>query len=971
MVGLICALPIEAAAAMGMLDEHHDHPPSRRDDNNIYTLGRIGDHNVVIACLPPGLTGRLSAANVAIDMLRTFTGLRIGLMVGIGGGVPSERHDIRLGDVVVSSPTGTSSGGMVQLHFSKPVQLTGRLSKPPNVLLTALANLQAKHIMESQELSNDLSKMIGNMMRKYPRMGTQYRHPGAQYDFLYEAEYDHSWERPTRSECDVSRLVNREPRRSEDPVVHYGLTASGNAVMKHGATRDKLSKELDVLCFEMEAAGLIDSYPCVVIRGICDYADSHKSKRWQAYAAAAAAAYAKELLGFVPGQEITSTVTTIEVKGVDKPSTVRDDQDSIHPLSDYAMQKFQAFQWNGIMEDLEEAIRCGKEEVQIISQDDPDLAGRLNNLSIMLGNRFDITGDSMDLAEAIASAKQAIEATSKDHLDLSGRLDNLGNQLLRRFQRTGILESLEEAIDTAKRAVATTPEGHHSLPGKLNNLSIMLRSHFARTGRKEDLERAIRKAEQALETTPDDHLDMAIYLDNLGIDLISRFDQTQNMEDLDKAICLVRKSVAMTPVDHSRLAERRSNLSVMLSKRFDITGRKEDMGEAVRAAERVFKVTSEFYSDPAVNPTELLSVTTSNTPPGERVASSMDSAISSGDSQPDTTSQLPSSATSISAASARVEEFTQGLIRLLMGDEDIWAHSMEAIKKSYYEPKFARLKIERKLHRLLFQFSKELKKRSSTFEEKETAKFLRNHSRLISKEFFQIMQIAQKLPQTMANLLKEPVEKLQLNRFLEDYVSPGNIDISEVDDVGLNDGQAAEQEREEVISVSSDESEASQVTELNLGHSLETVKGFLVSGEPFSKLRRGFEDFVQHEKPSQSTPTSTNNLASTPKENLFPGISAEVVYTSIRYRLGVFLRIFEKPVRPGYLRLSWTCVSEYLYDDWKRIRLIDRRDVVASFSKTLINNRLTCLHFKALCTRNFSSRVNYWSRIQWQQLMQL
>jgi nucleoside phosphorylase len=73
-------------------------------------------------------------------------------------------------------------------------------------------------------------------------------------------------------------------------MVHYGTVASGNQVMRDGVTRDKISSGLGgVLCFEMEAAGLMNSFPCLVIRGICDYADSHKNKRWQAYAAATAA----------------------------------------------------------------------------------------------------------------------------------------------------------------------------------------------------------------------------------------------------------------------------------------------------------------------------------------------------------------------------------------------------------------------------------------------------------------------------------------------------------------------------------------------------------------------------------------------------------------------------------------------------------------------------------------------------------
>jgi nucleoside phosphorylase len=77
--------------------------------------------------------------------------------------------------------------------------------------------------------------------------------------------------------------------------------------MKHGVTRDQFARELGILCFEMEAAGLMDNFPCLVIRGICDYADSHKSKEWQEYAAATAAAYAKEILSVIPPGLVAKT----------------------------------------------------------------------------------------------------------------------------------------------------------------------------------------------------------------------------------------------------------------------------------------------------------------------------------------------------------------------------------------------------------------------------------------------------------------------------------------------------------------------------------------------------------------------------------------------------------------------------------------------------------------------------------------
>ncbi|KAL4936244.1 hypothetical protein BDV06DRAFT_233582 [Aspergillus oleicola] len=300
----ICALPLELAAACAMLDERHDSlpvDPDSRDTNN-YVLGQIGKHNVVVACLPYGVTGTVSAARVVNQMLSTFKRIKFGLMIGIGGGAPSSEHDIRLGDVVVGSPRGMF-GGVIQYDFGKTVQegrfqRTGMLNKPPEVLLTALSNLQAKHLMEGHRIEST----IRDMMTKYPMMSFQYARPPADIDRLYHAGHEHPENQPTCRSCSLEQLVPRaaRPPSAPQPDVHYGLIASGDQVVKHGRLRDQLRRELDVLCFEMEAAGLVDSFPCLVIRGISDYADSHKNDVWQGYAAASAAAYAQELMHVIP-----------------------------------------------------------------------------------------------------------------------------------------------------------------------------------------------------------------------------------------------------------------------------------------------------------------------------------------------------------------------------------------------------------------------------------------------------------------------------------------------------------------------------------------------------------------------------------------------------------------------------------------------------------------------------------------------
>ncbi|KAJ0163499.1 putative ankyrin repeat protein [Colletotrichum tanaceti] len=301
-VGWICALSIEMAAAEAMLDNIHKCPPTHAADSNSYLLGSMGNHNVVIACLPSGGYGTINATVVASDMKKTFPSIRFWLMVGIGGGVPDGgvpgRFDVRLGDVVVSHPAGTSPG-VVQYDFGKTEQngcftRQGVLNKPPKELLTAVSKLQSQ---------NRLTFPI-RFKEQVPSKAS-WTYPGVKKDRLFEADYEHHGD--SCINCDSSRLVKRLARPNEGPIVHYGTIASGDQVMKHGTTRDLIAKDLGVLCFEMEAAGLMDGFPSLVIRGICDYADSHKAKEWQPYAAATAAAYAKELLSLIHAHDGQST----------------------------------------------------------------------------------------------------------------------------------------------------------------------------------------------------------------------------------------------------------------------------------------------------------------------------------------------------------------------------------------------------------------------------------------------------------------------------------------------------------------------------------------------------------------------------------------------------------------------------------------------------------------------------------------
>ena len=305
-VGWVCALPIELAAAQEMLDEEHEDLEQDENDSNLYSLGLIGGHKVVLACLPAGQTGTNSAAAVAVQMKATFKGIRFGLMVGIGGGVPSEEVDIRLGDVVVSQPV-QAFGGVVQYDSGKATpsgfERTGSLSAPPPILLSAVTKIRANHFRRQSNLPKHLSKF--SHIPEFTRAS-------AGPDMLFKATYDHVGGGICET-CSADQRVTRQPRESEDVVIHYGTIASGNQVMRYGTTRDTVSAELGgVLCFEMEAGGLMNNFPCLVIRGICDYADSHKNKKWQAYAAGTAAACAKEVLSVIPPAEVAKRRTVQE-----------------------------------------------------------------------------------------------------------------------------------------------------------------------------------------------------------------------------------------------------------------------------------------------------------------------------------------------------------------------------------------------------------------------------------------------------------------------------------------------------------------------------------------------------------------------------------------------------------------------------------------------------------------------------------
>lgn len=318
-VGWICALNVEYLAAQLCLDEEHDDVSSNASaaDSNYYTLGRIGKHNVVMTILSIGEYGTISAASVLKDMLHAFPNIRVGLMVGIGGGVPTN-HDIRLGDVVVSTPSNGSSG-VYHYGFGKTIQGRnfvdiGVLNQPPPVLRTAVAGLKTQYRRKGHQMDQRIDDLLA---KERPLVRQDHSRPDLATDKLFKPELIHDDICGKNGQCihNEANLVSRHERTEleDSPTIHYGTIASGNTVIRDAIVRDKLAKEKDVLCFEMEAAGLMNHFPCLVIRGISDYSDSHKNKQWQGYAALTAALYAKDLLSRISASRANTESRIMDV----------------------------------------------------------------------------------------------------------------------------------------------------------------------------------------------------------------------------------------------------------------------------------------------------------------------------------------------------------------------------------------------------------------------------------------------------------------------------------------------------------------------------------------------------------------------------------------------------------------------------------------------------------------------------------
>lgn len=315
-IAIICALTLEADAVDGLFDETYDrlgqHYSKQSGDPNAYINGRIGKHNVVLCYLPS--IGKRSAASAASSLQVSYTNIELVLVVGICGGAPSSPsgQGIFLGDVIISdSVVQYDFGRQYPSGFQRKSGVKDKLSRPNREIRTLLNALRAENT------HNEFQSRIQQYLNTLQQMGASWCHPQT-HDVLFNASYIHKHDSSVICDCsditgeicsaalegncdDLGCDKSQVIRCREDATkvsAHIGTLASADTVMKSGQHRDAIIREEAVIGFEMEGAGVWDDIPCIVIKGVCDYADSHKNKEWQAYAAATAASAAKVLLEY-------------------------------------------------------------------------------------------------------------------------------------------------------------------------------------------------------------------------------------------------------------------------------------------------------------------------------------------------------------------------------------------------------------------------------------------------------------------------------------------------------------------------------------------------------------------------------------------------------------------------------------------------------------------------------------------------
>ncbi|KAF5639447.1 MTA SAH nucleosidase [Fusarium tjaetaba] len=287
-VALVCALSLEFDAVCMVVDEFWDEDGDQfgkaDGDRNTYVTGRIDKHNVVIVLLGKG---KVNSAAAATSLRTSYPNICLAILVGVCGAVPSIRErDIGLGDVAISDTIVRYDFGYQTDHeFVRKKTCHGDVvSKEIHNLLESLQTVLGKRRLMKGSVTD-----FEELKETASRLGQHGR-----------------YERPEKRIISASgsmsqSLTLRGPEVDQAldiqaPAIHFGPMASGDTVMVSAEHRDRIAAAENIIAFEMEGAGIWQELPCIIVKGVSDFADCEKTKEWQDYAAAMAAATSKAIL---------------------------------------------------------------------------------------------------------------------------------------------------------------------------------------------------------------------------------------------------------------------------------------------------------------------------------------------------------------------------------------------------------------------------------------------------------------------------------------------------------------------------------------------------------------------------------------------------------------------------------------------------------------------------------------------------
>ncbi|EFY93351.1 NACHT and Ankyrin domain protein [Metarhizium acridum CQMa 102] len=337
-VAIICALLCEYNAVSLLFDKFYDLESDLYGraigDQNAYTTGRIGPVDAVIVRLS-GM-GKVIAAGTAASLRSSFPRLELALLTGICGGVPhGSSNEILLGDVILARTVVQYDFGR-EYHdgFVAKTTVDEGLGRPTKAISNYLSAIQSRPLIKNikERTVAHLRELQETAVAE--SWSATYQYPGIEKDKLFEPTHLHKHQsgcedckNPDKSchkarrqsckdlECDLHCQLVKRPRLDThckkhgsapmDPSVFFGCIGSGDKVMRSGHLRDIIAEKHELLAFEMEGAGVWDEIPCIIVKSVCDYADSHKNNEWQDYAAATAAAATRALLERYPRTDMT------------------------------------------------------------------------------------------------------------------------------------------------------------------------------------------------------------------------------------------------------------------------------------------------------------------------------------------------------------------------------------------------------------------------------------------------------------------------------------------------------------------------------------------------------------------------------------------------------------------------------------------------------------------------------------------